>query len=117
MMDNRAQGLPIATIILAILGLVVLVILFAVLTGRMTIFTGAVNECPGVCYVAHGKSYGPGVQQMPGILEHADMCGEVDSATGAKREEVPIGGRFIARGVRTGEGKPISCDSCCQRTL
>ncbi|MEM2915903.1 MAG: hypothetical protein QXT19_00890, partial [Candidatus Woesearchaeota archaeon] len=51
-MDKKAQGLPITTIILAILGIVVLVILFAILTGRMAIFAGAANECPGRCVVS-----------------------------------------------------------------
>jgi len=48
-MHKRAQGLPITTIIIAILGLVVLVILFAITTGRLAIFGRATAECPGEC--------------------------------------------------------------------
>lgn len=47
--DKHAQGLPITTIIIAILGLVVLVILFAITTGRLAIFGRATAECPGAC--------------------------------------------------------------------
>jgi len=110
-MDKRAQGLPITTIILAILGLVVLVILFAVLTGRMTIFTGAVNECTGVCYV--GSLPRPAID---GALEQPS--GELTPAgcMKAKGEETRVYGNFIARGIRDDQGKPIPCSQgCCQR--
>ena len=48
-MDKKAQGLPITTIIIAILGLVVLVILFAITTGRLARFGRATAECQGIC--------------------------------------------------------------------
>lgn len=55
-MDKKAQGLPITTIILAILGLVILVILFAITTGRMAIFGRGVSECPGRCVDEFSKN-------------------------------------------------------------
>ncbi len=42
---KKAQGLPITTVILAALGLVVLVIIFAITTGRLGIFSKALKEC------------------------------------------------------------------------
>ena len=79
-MDKRGQGLPITTVILAILGIVVLVILFAIITGRLTIFTGVANECPGVCIVSdedltvkHG-----GVNPVPGILESHSIRSDLE---------------------------------------
>ena len=46
---RKAQGLPITTIIIAALALVVLVVLFAIFTGRLTIFGRGISECPGIC--------------------------------------------------------------------
>ena len=43
----KAQGLPLSTIILAALGLVVLILLFALLTGRLALFSRGLLECPG----------------------------------------------------------------------
>jgi len=46
---TKAQGLPITTVILAALGLVVLIILFAILTGKLQIFGKGLSTCPGQC--------------------------------------------------------------------
>ncbi len=43
-MNNKAQGISINTIIIAALALAVLVVLFAIFTGRMGIFTKGVQE-------------------------------------------------------------------------
>lgn len=48
-MNNKAQGLPISTVILAALGLVVLLVLFGVLTGKLQIFGRGLSTCPGEC--------------------------------------------------------------------
>jgi hypothetical protein len=104
-MDKRAQGLPITTVILAILGIVVLVILFAILTGRLTIFSGVVNECPGACLTGDLK----GVPPQLGLLESTDARSSCDSTF-----EKQIYGSFISQ-VRTSENKPIACTTCCQR--
>ena len=59
----KAQGLPITTVILAALGLVVLVVLFAITTGRLGIFSKAIQTCqaghcisPQDCEIAGGFS-------------------------------------------------------------
>ena len=101
-MDTRAQGLPITTIILAILGLVVLVILFAITTGRLSVFSGAVNECPGLCKVSDIPA---------GVPASSALMIGVGCDTS---QEQPIAGNFIARGVRAENNKPIPCGSCCQ---
>ena len=46
---KKAQGLPISTIILAAIGLVVLILLFALVTGRIGLISRATAECPGTC--------------------------------------------------------------------
>ncbi len=59
MRQKKAQGLSINTIIIAALGLAVLVILFAVFTGRIGLFNKGVNEletCSQKCATL-GTSY------------------------------------------------------------
>ncbi|MBI2653560.1 hypothetical protein HYX02_01990 [Candidatus Woesearchaeota archaeon] len=51
MRKKRAQGISINAIIIAALALVVLVVLFAVFTGRFGIFSRSLNECTGTCTV------------------------------------------------------------------
>ncbi len=91
-MDKRAQGLPITTVILAILGIVVLVILFAILTGRLTIFAGVANECPGRC-----------AGEAPGLVPPA-VCGQF---------ERKLPGNFISQN-RDANNNVIPCTACCQ---
>jgi hypothetical protein len=49
---KKGQGLPITTIVIAALALLVLVILFAIFTGRMGSFTKTLVECQGQCVPA-----------------------------------------------------------------
>ena len=49
---KKAQGLPITTVILATLGLLVLLVLFAIVTGRLAWFGLGVQTCPGSCMTA-----------------------------------------------------------------
>lgn len=63
---KKAQGLSINTIIIAALGLAVLVILFAVMTGRLNIFGKGVDstqqqltQCSQQCQVQGFSSGGP----------------------------------------------------------
>ncbi len=107
-MDKKAQGLPITTIILAILGIVVLVILFAILTGRLAIFAGAANECTGVCLVNPTDLQTAEVSAVPGVLE-------ADRAYCNSVTEKQIYGNFIASGIRGKDNKPVVCATCCQR--
>ena len=46
---KKGQGLSMTVIVVAILALVILVILLLVLTGRLALFGGAAQECPGIC--------------------------------------------------------------------
>ena len=106
-MDKRAQGLPITTIIVAILGLVVLVILFAVTTGRLAIFGRGVSECPGACVydsndVTTGKTTPPPTSSRTGT-----NC--IDNI------EKQLVGSYIPSGYPTGT-KPaaiVQCKACC----
>ena len=53
---KRGQGLPISTIIIAALGLVVLIILFAIVTGRLGIFgTKLTNVTTESCNALGGR--------------------------------------------------------------
>jgi hypothetical protein len=97
-MDKHAQGLPITTIIIAILGLVVLVILFAITTGRLALFGRATAECPGTCV-------GPYVGEIPDPTARA--C-----SAGFERE---VGGNYVAPG-QPANLKPEEikkCTRCC----
>ncbi len=96
-MDKKAQGLPISTIILAVLGLVVLVILFAIVTGRMAIFGRGISECPGRCVDPHLTAVqGP----WPGA------CSE-----GIEKELV---GNYVAVGQTNVKADQLQvCNKCC----
>lgn len=112
-MNNRAQGLPITTVILAILGIVVLVILFAIMTGRLAIFAGAASECPGVCVVSDERlsELGAQGQTQVNVLESQRTRNLECEANIEKR----LYGSFIASGIRTDpDNKPIPCQRCCQ---
>ncbi len=109
-MDKKAQGLPITTIILAILGIVVLVILFAILTGRMAIFAGAANECPGVCLANPTDVQKVGASVVSGVLE-------IDRSDCDPVTEKRLYGNFIASGVRGEDNQPVVCNVCCQRLV
>ncbi len=71
---KKAQGLPITTVILATLGLLVLLVLFAIVTGRLAWFGLGVQTCPGTCvsadlcssdagYVLYGDFLDPSTKQ------------------------------------------------------
>ena len=62
---KKAQGLPITTVILATLGLLVLLVLFAIVTGRLAWFTIGVETCPGSC-VGLGECEKAGGIILPG---------------------------------------------------
>lgn len=107
---DKGQGLPITTIVIAALALVVLVILFAITTGRLAIFTGAASECGGVCVVDSppaGASVAPGILEWPGTpaTRNQSVCHDT--------YEQKVQGKYIARGVRGAEDKPITCKVCC----
>lgn len=96
---DKGQGLPITTIVIAALALLVLVILFAITTGRLSIFAGAVNECPGIC-----RLDAPPITAVPGILENGTACTDF---------ERQITGKYIAGQNLKSADKPIVCKVCC----
>lgn len=99
-MNRRAQGLPITTIIIAILGLVVLVILFAITTGRLAIFGRATTECPGRCEGAWVT------QAQKPAMENVPKCTE-----GIERELV---GNYIDQGQGQAKVEDLrKCSRCC----
>ncbi|MEM4239679.1 MAG: hypothetical protein QXM31_02915 [Candidatus Woesearchaeota archaeon] len=107
-MDKRAQGLPITTIILAILGLVVLVLLYAMVTGRMTFFGRGVSECPGVCVTTN-----PAAQALPSAKL---VYGQADVK--CEDYEKELAGFFIAanQAKETKSADLVRCDKCCVAT-
>jgi len=46
-MDKKGQGLPITTIIIAILALLVLVVIILIFTGKVRVFGGELVSCTG----------------------------------------------------------------------
>jgi len=69
-MSKRGQGLPLNTIIIAILVLVVLVILIVIFTGKIGFFGKSLDECPAGpqnCRDTAGecKSFGPNTVAIP----------------------------------------------------
>ncbi len=46
-MNKKAQGLPINTIIIAILALLVFVVIFMIFTGKIRVFGGELASCTG----------------------------------------------------------------------
>jgi len=107
---DKGQGLPITTIVIAALALVVLVILFAITTGRLAIFTGAASECGGVCVVSdlHNAPLTPGALELSTTAPRngTNLC---------TAYEQKVQGGYIARGIRTPtpDNKPITCAACC----
>ena len=103
---KKAQGLPITTIVIAALSLVVLVILFAITTGRLAIFTGAASECPGTCYKDSTK--------LEGTMTDAQAkgFGLVIGKSACPQFETKLRGAYIAR-VKNEDKKPIICSACC----
>ena len=82
-MHSRAQGLPITTIVIAALALMVLVILFAVLTGRLGGFGKTIASCDsrgGVCIER---------QACKGAIQHDIKC------LGSEVTESKVAGRKL----------------------
>jgi len=99
--NKKAQGLPITTIIIAILGLVVLVILFAITTGRLAIFGRATAECPGTCVDAFMSTNTLAVGYRSGGCD--------------KSIEREVVGSYVASGQSTGTppDQVVKCGHCC----
>ena len=100
---RKAQGMPITVIIIAALGLVILVILFALVTGRLAIFGRGISECPGTC------------------VGEFQVIGGVDKMLSPERScdptlEGELTGSYVKRGqpANTRAEDLIRCKKCCQ---
>lgn len=104
---KKAQGLPITTIIIAALALVVLVILFAIFTGRISIFGRGVTECPGRCEMPYSET---GEQPMTEGRTALDPNAQCDP-----QFERAITGIYIAPGQPPNipADKLVYCSKCC----
>ncbi|MBI4141225.1 hypothetical protein HY485_05305 [Candidatus Woesearchaeota archaeon] len=84
-MNKQAQGLPITTVILAALGLVVLLILFGILTGKLQWFGKGLVACPGTCMLeneceaAEGYDLGRQYIQNPRAPADLDQTGKCET--------------------------------------
>ncbi len=93
---KKAQGLPISTIILAAIGLVVLILLFAMVTGKLAIFSRGAMECPGQC-----------LGEYKGDLPEPVKCDE------QLTRDLP--GNYVLRGQQSGLAPEnlVKCSKCC----
>ena len=77
MLKKRGQGLSITTIIIAVIGLLILVVIIALLTGRLGGFSKGVEEtgsCDTSCKAAGFDGDG-GTDENPGILDsEGNVC-------------------------------------------
>ncbi len=106
-MRKNAQGLSITTIIVAALALVVLVILFAIFTGRIAIFGRGITECPGRCEMPYSESGEQPITEGRTALDPTATCNP--------KFEKSITGIYIApdQPPNTPSDKLIYCSKCC----
>ena len=104
---KKAQGLPITTIIVAALALVVLVIIFAIFTGRISIFGRGITECPGSCALPYSETGEQPSTQGRTALDPTATCNP--------QFEKSITGIYIAaeQPANTPSDKLIYCSKCC----
>jgi len=106
-MRKNAQGLSITTIIVAALALVVLVIIFAIFTGRISIFGRGITECPGRCEMPYSKTGEQPITERRIALDTTAACDP--------QFEKSITGIYIApnQPANTPSDKLIYCSKCC----
>ena len=89
-MNKKGQGISINVIIIAAIGLAVLVVLFAIFTGRLNIFSLGISKtasCENACK-AQGKAFG--TETSPESCK-SDISGTRTYVVG-KYDDVPAGG-------------------------
>jgi hypothetical protein len=105
---KKGQGLPINTIIIAALAMIVLVILFAILTGRFALVNQTLNECrsPARCI---GEYTTGGQNGLPAAVQ--DLACDPSF-------ETPQPGTFVKQGqtASTAVDELVRCSKCCLRT-
>ena len=107
-MNKRGQDLPITTIIIAALGIILLVVVAAIFSGKIGTFGRASSECPGVCYKSS---------------QSADMTADEFSSffkqgTGCNPQfETKLSGTYLPRGIpKDKDLSTWSCTACCVQT-
>ena len=99
---KKAQGLPINTIILAVLGIAIMVLIFAAVTGRLGGFIRATSECNGRCTPYE-------TLPSPYAAESREGC-----VQGIEVEDSSYS--YVQRGTK-GSSLPKRCDACCMRLV
>lgn len=101
--NKKTQGLSLNTIIIAALVLVVLIVLWAIFTGRMGKFSSGLNECRGKCM--------PESQCQPPSVNAGGDCDEEESAEeGTKISDY---GYNILNPIKVAKGKEEGKMVCC----
>jgi hypothetical protein len=95
-------------IIMAAIGLLVMVIIFAITTGRLGIFSQSLNECKGRCLEPCTTT-----GEVTGVAK----CSDVAQATCDSAFETPVTGQYIQAGQPRDldPDSIIRCSKCCVR--
>jgi len=105
-MYKKAQGLPITTIVIAVLALLVLVVIGAIFGGQIFKFGIGASTCQQTCIVA------PDTPETRVDDSKFDVKKQADCDPGDK----PLPGRFVARFKPNADpkiDKPVTCSACC----
>ncbi len=90
MTNKKAQGLEMSTIILAVLGVVILLILFALITGKIQWFGKGLTTCPGQCLTAIDCDAASGYSLGSNFLDpESTIEGETCAYSDPKTKNVP----------------------------
>lgn len=105
---KKAQGLPITTIIIAALALVVFVIMFAIFTGRITIFGRGITECGGICVLPYSETGTQAVTESRTSLDITAACPNPST-------QRALTGIYISAGqpANAPANQLIYCSKCC----
>lgn len=77
-MRKKSQGLSITTIVIAAISLIVLVVLIAIFTGRIGIFTRGIENVAADCAQAcRGAGYSGGTPQSSGEVSVIKKNGDI----------------------------------------
>ncbi len=88
---KKGQGLPLNTIIIAIIVLVVLVIIIAIFTGRIGIFQQQVDEQSKIELIRYRPSYGV---CHPSASEEQSFLSKLDDGSGDVDEQAAVRSEF-----------------------
>jgi hypothetical protein len=83
---NKAQGMPLNVIIIAVIALLVLIVLVFIFTGKSTLFKKGVESCEGkggICKDTESEciGIGPVIGRIPDISCDRDNDGKINENT------------------------------------